>query len=48
MKEATQKSFAALVKYCEEARCRHAVIAEFFGDPLPVVGCHVIIMCGRW
>ena len=68
VKEATQKSFEVLVKYCEEPqyvecphvlailsvsrispfnlmflykRCRHSVVAEYFGDPKPKVhvGC---------
>ncbi|XP_019621543.1 PREDICTED: ATP-dependent DNA helicase Q5-like [Branchiostoma belcheri] len=28
-------SFETLVKYCEEPKCRHAVIAAFFGDSKP-------------
>ncbi|KAJ8297587.1 hypothetical protein KUTeg_024118 [Tegillarca granosa] len=33
--EASQKSFEALVKFCEEAKCRHWVITMFFGDDKP-------------
>jgi len=33
--EAGQKSFELMVKYCESARCRHAVFSRFFGDDIP-------------
>ncbi|XP_068695745.1 ATP-dependent DNA helicase Q5-like isoform X2 [Montipora foliosa] len=33
--EAVQTSYEALVKYCEEPRCRHALIASYFGDSNP-------------
>ncbi|GBP44639.1 ATP-dependent DNA helicase Q5 [Eumeta japonica] len=33
---AARKSFAAMVRYCEEVRCRHAVFAEYFGETPPV------------
>ncbi|XP_060077639.1 ATP-dependent DNA helicase Q5-like isoform X2 [Ylistrum balloti] len=33
--KAAQKSFEALVKYCEEQDCRHWVIARYFGDVKP-------------
>ncbi|CAB4037341.1 ATP-dependent DNA helicase Q5-like, partial [Paramuricea clavata] len=36
MKEkVSMKSFKALVEYCEEARCRHAFMSEYFGDKKP-------------
>jgi ATP-dependent DNA helicase Q5 len=35
VKESLQRSFEALVKYCEEPKCRHSVIVGFFGDPPP-------------
>ncbi|CAH0390955.1 unnamed protein product [Bemisia tabaci] len=31
----TQKSFEKMVEYCEKARCRHLVFAEYFGDSKP-------------
>ncbi|XP_044175516.1 ATP-dependent DNA helicase Q5-like isoform X3 [Acropora millepora] len=33
--EAVQASYEAMVKYCEEPCCRHAVIASYFGDSSP-------------
>ncbi|CAH3148738.1 unnamed protein product [Porites evermanni] len=33
--EAVQSSYEAIVKYCEQPRCRHAVIASYFGDSEP-------------
>jgi len=33
--EAVQASYEAMVKYCEEPRCRHAGIASYFGDSSP-------------
>ncbi|XP_070552509.1 ATP-dependent DNA helicase Q5-like [Ptychodera flava] len=33
--KASMASFEKLVKYCESAHCRHAVIAKFFGDDIP-------------
>ncbi|XP_043218234.1 ATP-dependent DNA helicase Q5-like isoform X2 [Amphibalanus amphitrite] len=36
--EADMKSFEVMVRYCEEARCRHAVFARFFGDDPPACG----------
>lgn len=33
--EAIQSSYEAIVKYCEEPRCRHAAIASYFGDSTP-------------
>lgn len=29
------KSFELMVKYCESAKCRHAVFSRFFGDDIP-------------
>lgn len=29
------KSYERMVRYCEEASCRHGVFAEFFGDDTP-------------
>ncbi|KAG8224045.1 hypothetical protein J437_LFUL001122 [Ladona fulva] len=29
------KSYERMVRYCEEAKCRHAVFAEFFGEDPP-------------
>ncbi|XP_072170847.1 uncharacterized protein [Diadema setosum] len=33
--KSSMKSFEALVKFCEEANCRHGVIAKYFGDKAP-------------
>ncbi|XP_071489053.1 uncharacterized protein [Diadema antillarum] len=33
--KSSMKSFEALVKFCEEANCRHSVIAKYFGDKAP-------------
>ncbi|XP_078346489.1 ATP-dependent DNA helicase Q5-like isoform X2 [Oculina patagonica] len=33
--EAIQSSYEAIVKYCEEPSCRHALIASYFGDSKP-------------
>lgn len=33
--EAVQSSYHAIVKYCEQPSCRHAVIASYFGDSKP-------------
>ncbi|XP_071848026.1 uncharacterized protein [Apostichopus japonicus] len=33
--KATMQSFNALIKFCEENYCRHAAIANFFGDEKP-------------
>ncbi|PSN39325.1 hypothetical protein C0J52_23599 [Blattella germanica] len=31
----TYNSFAKMVEYCEEAKCRHGVFANYFGDKYP-------------
>ncbi|XP_041458378.1 ATP-dependent DNA helicase Q5-like [Lytechinus variegatus] len=36
--KAPMQSFEALVKFCEEAKCRHESIAKYFDDKLPSCG----------
>ncbi|XP_030837005.1 ATP-dependent DNA helicase Q5 [Strongylocentrotus purpuratus] len=36
--KASMQSFEALVKFCEEAKCRHESIAKYFDDKLPSCG----------
>nr|CAD7199455.1 unnamed protein product [Timema douglasi] len=35
---AAYRSYESMVRYCEEAKCRHRVFAEYFGDEQPTCG----------
>ncbi|CAG2065823.1 unnamed protein product, partial [Timema podura] len=35
---AAYRSYESMVRYCEEAKCRHLVFADYFGDEQPTCG----------
>ncbi|KAK3920854.1 ATP-dependent DNA helicase Q5 [Frankliniella fusca] len=41
--KATYKSFERIINYCQEAKCRHSVFADYFGDDPPA--CKTLKVC---